>query len=59
MLVFRGELHRHVVEGETTDKHPDIAASQPLLGKPGVIEGLPAHLEQQALLRIHVLCLMR
>ena len=47
------ELQRGVIRGADPDEHAGCAARESVRGLPGVLERFPAHLEQQALLRIH------
>lgn len=52
VLVGGGEPREHRVEREAADEHARRGAREPLAGHARVLEGLPRHLQQQALLRV-------
>lgn len=52
-----GELEDLVVEGERAHVDAGVAARQVGRALPGVLQRLPGHLQQFALLRVHVVCL--
>ncbi len=53
--IERTELQSQAVEGEPPDVHSGIRPRQAFGRQSGIFERLPTHLEQHALLRIHVL----
>lgn len=49
-----GELQDLVIEGERADEHTDVTSCKFRRFLPAILQCLPGHLQQLALLRVHV-----